>query len=120
MLTRNDLLQIQAVVRSELQKELVPIKIDVRQLREALVLVKKDLGEVKKSLSNLAVDVSILANRVKLIEKDVRKIKADVRFLKTGSNRTSRSLKVTISGLDSEILEVKQRIAKIEDHLSLN
>jgi outer membrane murein-binding lipoprotein Lpp len=88
MLTKEDLLQIRDLIRTELQ----PLKADIQVLK---------------------IDVKALKSDVATLRSDVAKLKLDMR-------KVRRDINIIVSSFDSDYVELRTRVERIETHLNLS
>jgi peptidoglycan hydrolase CwlO-like protein len=92
MLTKDDLKEIRGVVNEEVRAEIDPLK--------------KDVSGLKSDVSGLKAKTATIEKGMKTLQSDVTSIRKDVKSI--------------VSFFDSEYLELRKRVEKIELHLGVN
>jgi len=77
------------------------------------MLTKDDLNQIKQIVEPIGRDVLTLKNDFSALKNDVSTLKKDTSQIRT-------DVKVLISYFDSEYVELRKRVEKIEEHLDLN
>lgn len=98
MLTKSDLTAIQKIVDSSIQKEINPLKDDVRSLQAGMSTVQSDVNILKTEFSS--------------IKKDIKNIKSNQR----GLNKT---VNVMIDHFDRDRVSLRKRVDNIEKHVGI-
>lgn len=97
----------------KLEKNIQPLRQDIRslkeevsELRQDVSVLKKEVTILKEDVSALKQDVSVLKLKVATLEKDISALKQDVSVLK-----------LKVSALEKEVDNLKQGLSHISLHL---
>lgn len=102
MLTKDDLKQIRGIVQDETRK-----------------IIKEEVDPIKGDLGVLKADVGVLKTDVGVLKKDVHVLKVDMKSVKKDVVKIRRDMSTITNFFDTEYLELRQRVEKIEDHLGI-
>lgn len=105
MLTQNDLRQIELIVDRVVEKKLIPIRIEIEEM-------KKDIRVMQK-------DIRIIQEEIILINKNVRELQQEVKVIKRDTREMRISINILADHFDVESHETKSRIERLENHLKL-
>jgi predicted nucleic acid-binding Zn-ribbon protein len=87
------------------------------------MLTKSDLdqirGVVQEELKPVKADIGILKSDVGTLRKDVGALKKDVSTVKQDVAMIRKDMKTITNFFDREYLELRKRVERIEEHLSL-
>ena len=90
----------------KLEKNIQPLRQDIRSLKEEVSELRQDVSVLKKEVTILKEDVSVLKLKVATLEKDISALKQDVSVLK-----------LKVSALEKEVDNLKQGLSHISLHL---
>lgn len=117
MLTKTDFDQIGKVVRKVVREEVEAEVSDAKntlgaQIRMTKLELKHEILELDDRLKTTEIRLSDLDEKLSGVEKDVKDIKKRVR-------KTEKTVDKAIGMLDTDIVAVRKRVVKIEEHLNL-
>ncbi|MEY8426476.1 hypothetical protein AALA00_01895 [Lachnospiraceae bacterium 46-15] len=98
---------------AKLEKNIQPLRQDIRSLKEEVSELKQDVAELKKEVSLLKQDVAGLKKEVSLLKQKVAGLEKDVSALKQDVS----TLKQKVSGLEKDVANLKQGFSHINLHL---
>ena len=90
----------------KLEKNIQPLRQDIRSLKEEVSELRQDVSVLKTEVTILKEDVSVLKLKVATLEKDISVLKQDVSVLK-----------LKVSALEKEVDNLKQGLSHISLHL---
>jgi len=103
MLTKEDLENIQILVRQEVRQE---IRQEVEPLKSNIVVLKDDTTFLKRDIVALKDDMTSLKKDMKLVKRNLSKL--------------TKTVDVMINHFDVDQVKLEKRVKRVENHLNLN
>jgi len=114
MLTREDLEQIRLLVReevsTELQRELQPIKEDIKK-------IWVEIAAIRKELHDIWVEIALIKQDIHNIWLEIDKMWKEISALKKGMQKLHNNLYITQKVFDQDIVETIKRVDHL-DHIT--